>query len=204
MFKTQWFLQWNACEFYCWWECFRDRTKNVYVPNLKSSKRAKHRKKLNQMSTEMKTCLTTEALRSCERAVAFQYRRHSFQRCNSIIDDGLSTQINTRYTFNGRNETERNENKQKPTTTSKYRSEWSKRKDKNKWRLTRTVCIFFGKHTVVWSSLGMYFFQRCFAFPSGSWFLLLLHTNCELFLHHCCFSAMPFFPFVPIEFCYWQ
>lgn len=124
------------------------------------------------------------------------------KRCNSIIDDGLSTQINARYTLNaapyGMNEKKtakkkiwkadgeaKRESKKKNMTFNKNSLHIFSASIRWSVRLVGVLCV-----RVVFSLLRSLRLSIWFAFYG----FLLLHTNCELFLHHCClFLAIPFF-----------
>lgn len=70
-----------------------------------------------------------------------------------------------RYTLNGRN----------VNGIWKRRNERKKINSNKIWRLNKnSLHIFFGKHTVVCSSIGPSFFFSCYIFPSGFRFLFII------------------------------
>lgn len=100
------------------------------------------------------------------------------KRCNSIIDDGLSTQINAWYTLNEpRMEWTKNKRRKKIWITQRQQS--VKQKESKKiWRLARTVCIFFRQaygglfvSSVCCVCVLFSLFSVVFVFPSGSHFM---------------------------------
>lgn len=93
MYKIQWFLQWNARVFNGWWEYFREW--KIKIKTTTKDLKTNEALQKFQTSTEMKTFLTTNSPSSKHRGISIA--DILIQKCNSIIDDGLSTQINARW-----------------------------------------------------------------------------------------------------------